>query len=310
MTRRPSGCTPKATRVSPTRKVKALTARSWISPTTTATGLSTLCVSTPDQTRFAAARADRSQGNFTVFHNGIYTACEPCKDDPKKPPLWQIKAARIIHDQQEKMIYFEDATLDFFGKSLMLVPYFSAPDPTVKRRNGFLIPTATVSTKTYGFGVEIPFYWAIAPNYDATFAPKITTREGVLWQGEFRQRLLDGAYAIRGSAIDQTNPSYFVNDANRTWRGSVESEGKFAINKQWTWGWEAVLLSDKYFLQDYTPSLSAYRPNPERLSVTSEAVSQVFISGGVAEAISMRARFIISVYRGRTSKAKFRSFIR
>jgi LPS-assembly protein len=233
----------------------------------------------PDQTRFAAARADRSQGNFTVFHNGIYTACEPCKDDPKKPPLWQIKAARIIHDQQEKMIYFEDATLDFFGKSLIWFPYFSAPDPTVKRKTGFLIPTATVSTKTYGFGVEIPFYWAIAPNYDATFAPKITTREGVLWQGEFRQRLLDGAYAIRGSAIDQTNPSYFVNDANRTWRGSVESEGKFAINKQWTWGWEAVLLSDKYFLQDYTPSLSAYRPNPERLSVTSEAVSQVFISG-------------------------------
>jgi LPS-assembly protein len=40
----------------------------------------------PDQTRMAAARADRSSGNFTVFHNGVYTACEPCKDDPKKPP--------------------------------------------------------------------------------------------------------------------------------------------------------------------------------------------------------------------------------
>jgi LPS-assembly protein len=159
----------------------------------------------PDQTRFAAARADRTAGNFTVFHNGVYTACEPCKDDPKKPPLWQVKAARIIHDQQEKMIYFEDATLDFFGRSLIWFPYFSAPDPTVKRKTGFLIPTASVSTKTYGFGVEIPFYWAIAPNYDATFAPKITTREGVLWQGEFRQRLLDGAYAIRGSAINQTN---------------------------------------------------------------------------------------------------------
>jgi LPS-assembly protein len=233
----------------------------------------------PDQTRFAAARADRSQGNFTVFHNGVYTACEPCKDDPKKPPLWQVKAARIIHDQQEKMIYFEDATLDFFGKSLVWLPYFSAPDPTVKRKSGFLIPTGSVSSKTYGFGVEIPYYWAIAPNYDATFAPKITTREGVLWQGEFRQRLLDGAYAIRGSGIDQTNPQYFIGDANRTWRGSLESEGKFAINKQWTWGWDAVLLSDKYFLQDYTPSLSAYRINPERLSVTSEGISQLFLTG-------------------------------
>ena len=65
----------------------------------------------PDQTRMAATRAERSSGNYTVFHNGVYTACAPCKDDPKKPPLWQVKAARIIHDQGEKMIYFEDARL-------------------------------------------------------------------------------------------------------------------------------------------------------------------------------------------------------
>jgi LPS-assembly protein len=238
-----------------------------------------LRIDTPDQTRMAAARAERTKGNYTVFHNGVYTACEPCKDDPKKPPLWQVKAARIIHDQNEKMIYFEDASLDFFGKSLVWLPYFSAPDPTVKRKTGFLMPTASVSTKTYGVGIEIPYYWAIAPNYDATFAPKITTREGVLWQGEFRQRLLDGAYAIRGSGIDQTNPGYFVGDANRTWRGSIESEGKFALNKQWAWGWDAIALSDKFFLQDYSPSLSAYRPNPERLSVTTEGVSQLYLTG-------------------------------
>ena len=49
--------------------------------------------------RMAATRADRSKGNYTVFENGVYTACAPCKDDPKKPPLWQVKGARIIHDQ-------------------------------------------------------------------------------------------------------------------------------------------------------------------------------------------------------------------
>ena len=72
----------------------------------------------PDQTRMAATRAERSSGNYTVFHNGVYTACAPCKDDPKKPPLWQVKAARIIHDQGEKMMYFEDARLEFFGQPL------------------------------------------------------------------------------------------------------------------------------------------------------------------------------------------------
>ena len=92
----------------------------------------------PEQTRMAATRADRSSGNYTVFENGVYTACAPCKDDPKKPPLWQVKAARIIHDQGEKMMYFEDARLEFFGMPLAYMPYFSAPDPTVKRKTGFL----------------------------------------------------------------------------------------------------------------------------------------------------------------------------
>ncbi len=72
----------------------------------------------PEQTRFAATRAERSSGNYTVFQNGVYTACEPCKDDPTKPPKWQVKAARIIHDQGEKMMYFENARLEFFGVPL------------------------------------------------------------------------------------------------------------------------------------------------------------------------------------------------
>ena len=55
---------------------------------------------------------------------------------PKKPPLWQVKAARIIHDEGEKMMYFEDAQLEFFGVPIAYLPYFSAPDPTVKRKTG------------------------------------------------------------------------------------------------------------------------------------------------------------------------------
>ena len=70
----------------------------------------------PDQTRMAATRAERSSGNYTVFHNGVYTAWLLARTIPKKPPLWQVKAARIIHDQGEKMMYFEDARLEFFGR--------------------------------------------------------------------------------------------------------------------------------------------------------------------------------------------------
>ena len=59
-----------------------------------------------DPLRGAARRTQG--GRYTVFQSGVYTACEPCKDDPRKPPRWQVRATRIIHDDTEKMIYFEE----------------------------------------------------------------------------------------------------------------------------------------------------------------------------------------------------------
>ena len=238
----------------------------------------------PDQTRMAATRAERSSGNFTVFHNGVYTACAPCKDDPKKPPLWQVKAARIIHDQTEKMIYFEDARIEFFGRPLAWLPYFSAPDPTVKRKTGFLMPSIS-SSSVYGGAIEVPYYWALAPDYDATFAPMITTKQGPLLQGEFRQRLINGAYSIRAAGIYQLDKDYFIRSDGSTtpgyrdFRGSLESSGLFALNNKWVWGWDGVLLSDKTFFQDYNPRLSRYRTTDPFQNPYSEAISQAFLTG-------------------------------
>ena len=243
-----------------------------------------LRLDTADQTRMAAARAERSSGNYTVFHNGVYTACAPCKDDPRKPPLWQVKAMRMIHDQGEKMIYFEEAQLEFFGVPMAYLPYFSAPDPTVKRKTGFLMPTIQSSSK-YGVGVEIPYYWALAPDYDLTVAPLITSKQGPMMQGEFRQRLLNGAYSIRGAGLRQLDKDAFVRSDGtstpgyRDWRGSIESNGQFAINHQWVWGWDAVALSDKTFLQDYNPHLSHYRITDPLATGVSEGVSQIYLTG-------------------------------
>ncbi|WP_291605306.1 LPS-assembly protein LptD [Bradyrhizobium sp.] len=237
-----------------------------------------LRVDTADQTRMAATRADRSSGNYTVFENGVYTACAPCKDDPKKPPLWQVKGARIIHDQTEKMLYFETAQLEFFGVPIAYIPYFSTPDPTVKRKTGFLMPGFSTNS-TYGVGVEVPFYWAIAPDYDLTLNPRFTTKQGVLFQAEFRQRLMDGAYQIRAYGIDQLDPGAFAGQpGDRQFRGGVETRGQFALNDKWVWGWEGVALSDYYFMSDYR--LSQYRdPLNSFLSLPTEAVSQLYLTG-------------------------------
>jgi LPS-assembly protein len=237
-----------------------------------------LRVDTADATRMAATRADRSSGNYTVFENGVYTACAPCKDDPKKPPLWQVKGARIIHDQKEKMLYFENAQLEFFGVPMAYIPYFSTPDPTVKRKTGFLMP-AYSSDATYGYAVETPFYWAIAPDYDATFTPRFTTRQGVLAQAEFRQRLVNGSYQVRAYGIDQLNPGDFAGQpGNRQFRGGVDTQGQFAINDKWVWGWDGVLLTDYYFFSDYR--LAQYKDTyGSFLSLPTEAISQLYLTG-------------------------------
>jgi LPS-assembly protein len=238
----------------------------------------------PEQTRVAASRAERASGNFTVFENGIYTACEPCKDDPLKPPEWQVKAARIIHDQGEKMLYFEDARIEFYGVPLAYMPYFSAPDPTVKRKTGFLMPTIS-SSSLYGVGMGVPYYWALAPDYDVTFSPLITTRQGPLLQGEWRQRLVNGSYSIRAAGIFQLDRQQFVNagdiPGDRSFRGSIESSGQFNLSDKWIWGWDTTVLTDKTFLSDYR--LSQFSANYDTLSMVLKspdyALSQLYLAG-------------------------------
>ncbi len=244
--------------------------------------IDSLRLETPDQARLAAASAQRTSGNYTVFQSGVYTACQPCKDDPKKPPLWQVKAARIIHNQEEKMIYFEDARLEFFGMPIAYFPYFSTPDPTVKRKSGFLMPFFSTSS-IYGYSAEIPYYFALAPNYDLTLAPRFTTTQGPLMQAEWRQRFENGSFMIRGTAIDQLDKGIFkLSDGStspgyRNWRGSVESTGQFNLSQRWVWGWDAMLLSDRTYLQDY--NLSKFQTiNPFGTTV-SEGVSQAYIAG-------------------------------
>jgi LPS-assembly protein len=243
-----------------------------------------LRLDSPDQTRMAAAHAERTSGNYTVFHNGVYTACQPCKDDPKKPPLWQVKAARIVHDQGEKMMYFEDARLEFYGTPLAWMPYFSAPDPTVKRKTGVLMPSVRSSSK-YGYAVDVPYYWALAPDYDATFEPMYTTKQGLMVQGEFRQRLINGAYSIRAAGIIQSDKNAFQRSDGTTTpgyrdnRGEVESSGQFALNSKWVWGWDGVMVSDRTFLQDYNPRISRYAIVDPTKGTAAEGVSQIYLSG-------------------------------
>ena len=244
-----------------------------------------LRLETADDTRFAAARADRSKGNYTVLQNGVYTACEPCKDDPKKPPLWQVQAARIVHDEGEKMLYFEDARVEFFGVPLAYVPFMSAPDPTVKRKSGFLFPNISFGTTQYGYAIEPKYFWALAPNYDLTLGTMITTKQGALVEGEWRHRLLNGSYSIKAAGIYQTDPGYFAgrdgpnSPTAQNFRGVVQSAGQFAITDKWTWGWTGLLMTDSQFLHDYQLNQIAGSVDPFQTGLASYGVSQLYLTG-------------------------------
>jgi LPS-assembly protein len=137
----------------------------------------------------------------------------------------------------------------------------------------------------YGQSLEVPYYWALAPDYDATFSPMITTKQGPLLQGEFRQRLLNGAYSIRAAGIEQLDKNYFSPSAGnfapgyRDFRGSVESTGQFALTDKWIWGWDGIAMTDKTFLQDYNPQLSRYRTTDPFQNPTSEGISQLYLTG-------------------------------
>jgi LPS-assembly protein len=235
----------------------------------------------PEQTRFAASRGERTSADVTVFQNGVYTACEACKDDPTKPPKWQIKAARIIHDQGEKMMYFEDARFEFFGVPLAYIPYFSSADPSAKRKSGFLVPTYHTSS-VYGFSVTTPYYFALAPDYDLTVTPMITSKQGPLVQAEWRQRLINGAYMVRASGIFQLDKQAFADKGDfpgfRDWRGSIESSGQLRINDKWVWGWDGTLVTDRAYFQDYGLLKRVQATN--LLATTPDFVtSQVYLQG-------------------------------
>ena len=211
-------------------------------------------VLTSDKTRFTSPRVERSNGDVTVLRKGAYTACEPCKDHPEWPPFWQVRAARIIENQETHTVYFEDAQMLVWGVPVFYMPYFSSPDATVNKQTGLLAPQF-VSGSSLGYGLSLPYFINLAPNYDLTLIPTYLSKQGLLGEVDWRQRLSNGTYSIRMTGIDQQQPNLFASypygAGDERVRGSVETKGNFFLNQNWQFGWNATWLSDKFFANDY-----------------------------------------------------------
>ena len=211
-------------------------------------------VLTTDKTRFSSPRVERSGGDITVLEKSAYTACEPCKDHPERPPFWQVKATKIIENQTTHTVYYENAQLQFWGFPVFYMPYFSSPDATVNKQTGLLAPSL-VSGGDLGYGMSFPYFINLAPNYDLTLTPTFLSKQGLLGEVDWRQRLSNGTYSIRATGIDQEQPGVFpafpYGAGDTRLRGSIESNGNFFLNDMWQFGWNGTWLSDKFFLNDY-----------------------------------------------------------
>ncbi|MCT4655291.1 MAG: LPS-assembly protein LptD [Cohaesibacter sp.] len=210
-----------------------------------------LRVKTPQNARFAADKAERKGDDITIFDKGVYTTCEPCRDDPARSPVWQIKASRIIYNAKDKMVYYKAAKMEFLGVPLLYTPYFAHPDPSRKRKSGFLTPSAGFNSKL-GYHATVPYYWALDESYDITFSPTYYTKQGLLADATWRQHLGTGIYSVQALGISQRKQKEFAGGSgDKRLRGAILSTAEFNLNQKWKFGWDVSLISDKRFLRDY-----------------------------------------------------------
>ena len=131
----------------------------------------------------------RIAGNSLVFENdksiiskGVFTTCKKNDDCPP----WQLSAKKITHDKIKKTIYYDNAWLKLYDRPIFYFPKFFHPDPTVKRRSGFLIPTTSDSSST-GTSVNLPYYHVLSDNKDFTVRPRVYFQNKQLIQSEYRE---------------------------------------------------------------------------------------------------------------------------
>ncbi|MBX6321075.1 MAG: LPS-assembly protein LptD [Rhodospirillaceae bacterium] len=212
------------------------------------------------QTRAAAAYAVRTGGTRTVLDKAVFSPCELCADDPTEPPLWQLKAVKVIHDQTSKTIEYHDAWLEIYGVPVFYSPYMSHPDPTVKRKSGFLLPTVGQSDQ-FGWFAEVPYFWVLSDDKDITISPQFQSRQGVtsskpgfVLDLEYRQRFRDGSLRLEGSATiadrEREHDGVTSLETNQL-RGHIDGEGRFDIDDHWRWGFDAERATDKTYLRLY-----------------------------------------------------------
>lgn len=195
------------------------------------------------QLQLASAQMERVSPRYSQLYRTAVTSCDVCDDG--KPPLWQIRARRVIHDREERQIYFEDAQFRIRNVPVFYFPRLRLPDPTVTRATGFLIPSL-VSTSELGLGIKVPYFIALQEDRDLTVTPYVSSNTRTV-EMRYRQAFLRGEIEFNWAlSRDDLRPGQT--------RGYLFGDGSFDLKNDFKLDFDIELTSDDDYLQDYSYS--------------------------------------------------------
>lgn len=192
------------------------------------------------QIQIASVQAKRAAGRYTQFSKVSATSCHVCTNG--KPPLWQIRARKVTHDQLERQLYFEGAQLRVLDYPVFYFPYLRLPDPTLDRATGFLVPSIR-STSQLGTGVQVPYFFKLGDHKDLTLTPYLSGKTTTLGY-RYRQAFVNGRIQLEGAYTrDDVQPDQD--------RGYLFAGGWFSLKNDFRLTFDLKTTSDDAYLADY-----------------------------------------------------------
>lgn len=192
------------------------------------------------QLQIAANEVQRLGGRYTAMSRAVASSCRVCEE--RQTPLWEIRARRVVHDQQERQIWFDNAQLRFAGVPVMWFPWLRMPDPTLKRTSGFLMPRL-VTTSQLGTGLHVPYFIALGRSRDLTLTPFLASKDVQSLAIRYRQAFRRGEIGLTGAlSFDRLQPR------RRGWLGA---EGRFELPAGFSLQFAGEMVSDPGYFRDY-----------------------------------------------------------
>ncbi|MFT3849398.1 MAG: lipid IV(A) palmitoyltransferase PagP [Propionivibrio sp.] len=163
--------------------------------------------------RGEADRIDFEGENHIRLTNSTYTTCAPGNDD------WYAKTESLKLDYDREVGEGTDGTVYFKGVPIFYSPWLSF-SLNNERKSGFLAPSFGTSSDN-GIELALPYYWNIAPNMDATIAPRVMSKRGVQLNNEFRY--LNTAYGgqYQGKVTAEILPDDRLRDGDQRYGISI-----------------------------------------------------------------------------------------